>query len=69
MFGAREYALEDFKHVVKCAYFDYQREKIFLWTDLPLKTINKQHRKLKRTKLRPNQKVVLEVLALQIQKN
>jgi predicted RecB family nuclease len=28
MFGRREYALDDFKHVVKCAYFDYQREKI-----------------------------------------
>ena len=60
MFARKEYALETFEHVNKCAYFDYQREKIFLRTDLQLKTINKQHRKLKRTKLRPNQKLVLE---------
>jgi hypothetical protein len=60
MFTRREYALETFAHVSKCAYFDYQREKIFLRTDVELKTINKQHRKLKRTKLRPNQKLVLE---------
>ena len=53
MFARKEYALETFEHVNKCAYFDYQREKIFLRTDLQLKNINKQHRKLKRTKLRP----------------
>src|SRR5262249_25717477 len=34
--------------------------KVFLRTDPQLKNINKQHRKLKRTKLRPNQKIVLE---------
>jgi len=60
MFARKEYALEAFEHVNKCAYFDYQREKIFLRTDRQLKTINKQHRKLKQTKLRPNQKLVLE---------
>lgn len=60
MFTRRKYALETFAHVSKCAYFDYQREKIFLRTDVELKAINKQHRKLKRTKLRPNQKLVLE---------
>jgi predicted RecB family nuclease len=60
MFTHKEFALEIFEHVSKCAYFDYQREKVFLRTDLQLKTINKQHRKLKRTKLRPNQKLVLE---------
>jgi len=32
MFRAREYTLEDFKRVVKCAYFDYQREKVFFRT-------------------------------------
>jgi hypothetical protein len=52
--------LEAFEHVNKCAYFDYQREKVFLRTDPQLKNINKQHRKLKRTKLRLNQKLVLE---------
>ncbi len=56
----KEYALEIFENVCKSAYFDYQREKVFLRTDLQLKIINKQHRKLKRTNLRPNQKLVLE---------
>ena len=54
MFGAREYALEDFKHVVKCSYFDYQREKVFIRTHQHFITINKRHRKLGRTKVRPN---------------
>jgi predicted RecB family nuclease len=60
MFRAREYALEDFKHVVKCAYFDYQREKVFFRTHQHFKTINKHHRKLMRTNIRPNSIVILE---------
>ncbi len=48
MFAAREYALEDFKRVVTCSYFDYQRERVFVRTDRQLRTINNRHRKLKR---------------------
>jgi predicted RecB family nuclease len=59
MFGNREYALEDFKQVVKCSYFDYQREKVFVRTHQHFKAINKRHRKLKRTNLRPNKIVTL----------
>jgi predicted RecB family nuclease len=60
MFGAREYALEDFKHVVKCSYFDYQREKVFIRTHEHFKSINKRHRKLRRTHMRPNTIVTFE---------
>jgi predicted RecB family nuclease len=60
MFRARDYALEDFKHIVKCAYFDYQREKVFFRTHQHFKTINKHHRKLMRTNTRPNSTVILE---------
>ncbi len=59
IFRPREYALEDFKHVVKCAYFDYQREKVFVRTHQHFKAINKSHRKLKRTNARPNKIVTL----------
>jgi predicted RecB family nuclease len=59
MFRPREYALEDFKHVVRCSYFDYQREKVFIRTHKHFKTINKRHRKLRRTSTRPNRVVTL----------
>jgi predicted RecB family nuclease len=59
MFRPREYALEDFKHVVQCSYFDYQREKVFIRTHKHFKTINKRHRKLGRTSTRPNRVITL----------
>jgi predicted RecB family nuclease len=58
-FGPREYVLSDFKHVVQCSYFDYQREKVFVRTHQHFKTINKRHRKLGRTNTRPNRVVTL----------
>src|SRR5262249_7463949 len=60
MFTRREYALDTFKYIAKCAYHDYQQEKILVRTDNKLKAINSQHRKLKRTKLHPNTTVRLE---------
>ena len=60
LFRPKEYALEDLKHVNKCAYFDYQREKVFLRTHRQFKAINKQHRMLKRTNIRPNRIVGIE---------
>jgi len=60
MFRPREYAVADFKHVVKCAYFDYQRERVFVRTHQYFKTVNKRHRKLGRTNTRPNRRVTLE---------
>ena len=60
LFGVREYALEDFKHVNKCAYFDYQREKVFVRTHRKFRTINKRHRNLKRTNTRPNRIIDIE---------
>jgi predicted RecB family nuclease len=60
MFARKEYALEDVKHVIKCSYFDYQREKVFIRTHGHFKTINKRHRKLGRTSTRPNRIVNIE---------
>jgi predicted RecB family nuclease len=51
MFAPKQYALEDLKHIARCAYFDYQREKVFVRTHREFRTINKNHRRLKRPKI------------------
>ena len=60
LFGPKEYALEDLKHVNKCAYFDYQREKVFLRTHRQFRIINKRRRRLKCTKTHPNKVIDIE---------
>jgi predicted RecB family nuclease len=54
MFRPREYFSEDLKKVAKCAYFDYQREKIYVRTHPHLKVVNKKHRKFRRGSIRIN---------------
>jgi predicted RecB family nuclease len=44
LFGRREYASEDLEKVAKCAYFDYQREKVFVRTHPQLKAAIKKRR-------------------------
>ena len=61
MFGPREYTSDDFKDVNKCAYFDYQRERVFVRTHPHLRTVNKLHRKLGRNSIRPNTVKRLEI--------
>jgi len=60
LFRPKEYALEDLKYVSKCAYFDYQREKVFVRTHRQFRIINKRHRRLKRTKTHPNRVIDIE---------
>ena len=60
LFRPKEYALDDFKHIAKCAYFDYQREKVFVRTHRQFATINKRHRKHKKTTTHPNEIVEIE---------
>jgi predicted RecB family nuclease len=55
-----EYATEDLKKVAKCAYFDYQREKVFVRTDPHFKVINKKHRRYNRTSFRINKVYSIE---------
>jgi predicted RecB family nuclease len=59
MFAPKQYALEDLKHINKCGYFDYQREKVLVRTYPAFRTINKSHRKLKRRRIRPSKAVDL----------
>jgi predicted RecB family nuclease len=54
LFRPREYASEDMKKVAKCAYFDYQRDKVFVRTHPHFKIINKRHRRFKRKSLPVN---------------
>lgn len=38
-YGKAKFVLRDFEHINKCAYFDYQREKVFLRTHKPIRRI------------------------------
>ena len=57
VFKKQEFIFEDLAYINKCAYFDYQREKVFVRTNEEFKKINK--RKLKKNiwityKYKPN---------------
>jgi predicted RecB family nuclease len=54
MFRPREYASEDLEKVAKCAYFDYQRERVYVRTHPHFKVVNKKHRKFRRASIRIN---------------
>jgi RNase_H superfamily/Transposase IS66 family len=60
LFKPRDYALDEFKHIAKCAYFDYQREKVFVRTHRQFNIINKSHRKHLQTRTRPDEVVEIE---------
>jgi predicted RecB family nuclease len=47
-----KFAVEDFNHVNRCAYFDYQREKIYLRTSRVVRRACLKHRK-RRNRTRP----------------
>ena len=44
LFRPREYALEDLARVAKCAYFDYQRERVFIRTHSHFKGVTKKQK-------------------------
>ncbi len=62
-FGKNRFAVEDFSLINKRAYFDYQRDKIYLRTNPRFKNLErrKQQNK-KRYRLRPNQVVTLRAV-------
>ena len=61
MFGPKKYALEELGQINKRAYFDYQREKVLVRTHKHFKNVNKRHRKLRKTNVRPNETIQIEV--------
>lgn len=63
VFKEQEFILKDLEHINKCAYFDYQREKVYVRTNKEFKQINK--RKLQKNiwityKFKPNKIQIIE---------
>jgi predicted RecB family nuclease len=54
IFGKPNFLLEDFQHVNNCAYFDYQREKVFIRANKNFININKRINNKRRIRKRPN---------------
>lgn len=62
LFARRTYAIEDFKHVNNCAYFDYQREKVFIRTAPHIKALKKKNQyQCHKKPTQPNKVVDIEV--------
>jgi hypothetical protein len=60
-YGQHSFVLDDFKFINECAYFDYQRERIFLRTNKTIrKATNKTKRKMRARRPRVNR--TIEVL-------
>ena len=59
MFARKDYALDDLRHINKCGYFDYQREKVFVKTHKYFRKISYSRHKWKCHNLRPNKIVDL----------
>jgi hypothetical protein len=59
-FGKKGFAVDDFSLITKRAYFDYQRDKIYVRTNPNFKNLERRKRKnKKRHSLRPNKVVNL----------
>ncbi len=56
--GTVDFALKDMKRINDCAYFDYQREKVFIRTNKKLGACNK--RRIKRYRHRVNKEVFIK---------
>ncbi len=61
IFAPKQYACENLRLINKCAYFDYQREKVLVRTHRGFKAINKRSRRRKKNLLRPNVKAKIEL--------
>lgn len=59
-FGSKKFALRDLEYVNKCAYFDYQREKVLFRTHPHLKARPKTSSRIDPNKLRPNTTVLIQ---------
>jgi predicted RecB family nuclease len=60
-FGKQKFVVEDFSLITKRAYFDYQRDKVYVRTNPNFKILARRKKKnKKRISLRPNKIVVLK---------
>lgn len=58
-YGRPTFALKDLERASQCAYFDYQRERVYVRTERKFVRINRRAR-VKRKQLAPNKRVVIE---------
>jgi len=59
-FGRKKFALDDLEYVNKCAYFDYQREKVLFRSHPHLKLRPRASQRIDPKKLRPNRTVLIQ---------
>ena len=60
-FGKKDFVLTELDIINKCAYFDYQRDKVYIRTNKNFRKINHRFKKQKNTPLKPNK--VIEIHA------
>jgi predicted RecB family nuclease len=61
-FGRGHFAFPELEYVNQCAYFDYQRDKVFLRTNKTLRRVHTQKGRRRRKKLRVNRRIVIRSL-------
>jgi predicted RecB family nuclease len=59
-FGRNPFFLPDMEWINRCAYFDYQRERIYIRTSKPVKKSEQRRRQRQRTAYRVNSEVVCD---------
>ncbi|MCK4824146.1 IS66 family transposase, partial [bacterium] len=53
VFGKKDFVFRDLEYVNQCAYFNYQREKVFVRTNRQFRSINKRGGKVRRMSRKP----------------
>ena len=61
-FGQQHFAFPELEYVSRCAYFDYQRDKIFLRTNKTLRRLHARKVRRRVKKLRVNRRIVIRSL-------
>lgn len=56
-FGTKKYALPEFARLTKCAYFDYQRDKVLCRTNPRIRSVSRKRKGTKRKALKVNREV------------
>jgi predicted RecB family nuclease len=61
-FGRGHFAFPELEYVTKCAYFNYQRDKVFLRTNKTLRRVHAHKVRRRTRKLRVNRRIVIRSL-------
>jgi hypothetical protein len=61
-FGRGHFAFPELEYVNQCAYFDYQRDKVFLRTNKRLRRVHAHRERRRGKKLRVNRRIVIRSL-------